>query len=240
MAIAFVGAGSGVERLTAGTVAVSKATCTAGNLIVIHTFFNGDTGDGGATNFSNISGLDGVLNDTTSVINAVNRQVMLGRVTADGTCGCDLLIGASGDDGVARIYEFSGVSTSTTLANVVENGSGTNVEGGFSASTTVADAGVTTNGANRLALNFVCVRSTPAIGAFTGMTGGTWAEAVAEYIGTTIKIQLQTATMASAGVIDGGTISITSAYWITIGTALIPFVASGTQGPGRLLMLGVG
>lgn len=240
MAIAFVGAGTGVERLTAGTTSVSKAGCTAGNIIIVQSFFNADTGDGGVTNFSNIESIDGIGSNITSIVNAVNRQVMIGRATTSATCSADLLIGASGDDGAARIYEFSGVSTSASLTSVVENASGTNTEVGFSASATVADADVTTNGANRLALNFVGVRSTAAIAAFTGMTGGTWAEAIAEYIGTTVKIQLQTASMPTAGVIDGGTVSITSAYWITIGTALIPLAVAGPGGGQGMMTLGVG
>jgi hypothetical protein len=238
----FVAAGAGAERLTTGTVSVTKATCTAGNLVIFHNFFSADTGDGGFTNFANVQALDGTINTTTALINAVNRQVLLARVTADGTCSADLSIGASGDDGVGRIYEFSSVSAGTTLASVVENGTGTNVELGFSASTTINDSDVTTNGIDRVALNFVNVRSAAAIGAFTGETGGDWTEQVAEYSGTTLMISLQSSPMPAAGVIDGGTITITSAYWVTIGTALRPPVAQQTypfdaipfMSPGRI------
>jgi hypothetical protein len=240
VAIAFIGAGSGVERLTAGTSTVSKATCTAGNFVIIQSFFGADTGDGGLTNFSNIETLDGIGSDITDIVNAANRQVFIGRVTANGTCSADLLIGASGDDGAARIYEFSGINTSTVLTNVVENGAGTNNELGFSASTSVVAPDVVTNGANRFGLCFVGLRSNQATVSFTGESGGDWTELVSEYNGTVLTLQLQSAVLASAGTITGGNMTVSSTYWISTGLALIPAVAAGPSSGQRMMTLGTG
>jgi hypothetical protein len=93
-------------------------------------------------------------------------------------------------------------------------------------SATINDAAVATLGPDRLALNFVGINDDNAVAAFTGMIGGTWAEATAEYAdagGTDACIQLQTAAMAAAGVIDGGSTSNVDATdgWGSIGFALI-------------------
>jgi hypothetical protein len=64
------------------------------------------------------------------------------------------------------------------------------------------------------------------VDAFTGQTGGTWAETVAEYAtqsGTDGCIQIQTATMTAAGTISGGTASITDVdAWGSVAFALLP------------------
>ena len=214
----------GAERTTPGTTTLTKLNCTAGNLIVFHFFVAGDTADWGTSNTINISDLDGTELSMNSLINSGNIQILLGRVTANGTCSRDITCGASGEDVAARFYEFSGVAYGNNQSDVVENDAltGQNSEAGFTTSTTVSDSDVTTNGPFRLALNFVHLRTNQALGSFTGETGGDWAEAIAEYRATALTLQLQTANMASAGVIDGGTMTVSNTYWQTAGTALIP------------------
>jgi hypothetical protein len=108
-------------------------------------------------------------------------------------------------------------------------------------SVTVADIAVITNGTDRLACQFVAIGANQATASFTGETGGDWTEAEAEYAtatGATATLQLQTASVAAAGTIDGGTQTISSADWGCIGTAIIPTAAAGTAV--NAMLLGVG
>ncbi len=239
MAIAYVGAGTGAEQLVTGTMTVSKTGCTAGNLIMIQTARAGETADGTFGSRVNIEALDGIDLDTDHLRNAGSRQVTVGRVMANGTVSVNIGVGASGEDAVCRLYEFSGASLGTTQATVFEHGAGTFSETGVTTSTTVADAGVTTNGVDRLALQFVCLRTAQNVPNFTGETGGDWTE-LAEYIGSTMTLQVQSATMASAGTIDGGTAAIASSYWAVIGTAIIPAAVAPTTAGRRMMTLGAG
>ena len=99
-----------------------------------------------------------------------------------------------------------------------------------------ADTGVTTLGADRLALQFVAVDDdNPMDAVHRRCTGGTWAEAVAEFAsatGTDGCIQLQTATSARPEPINGGTSRWPpSTTGDVIGLALSPFVAAYSQEP---------
>lgn len=219
----FVGAGAGVERLTTGSATASKTGCTAGNLIVCHLHVKGATGDwSGWSNAVNIEDLAGVDNALMTLRGGGEFQIVVGRVMADGTCSADFGAGASGEDVIGRIYEFSGEAFSGTVAGVFENGAGTS-DTASATGTDVGDAPVITNGIDRLACNFAVLESAQAIGAFTGETGGDWTEAVAEYVGTSMTIQLQTAAMASAGTLDGGAVTVgASTVWLSISTAIIP------------------
>lgn len=222
MAIAFVGAGTGAERLTTGSFTVSK-TCTAGNLVVFDMRVLGTTGDwGGWGTIVNAENLAGTDNAVDFLMGSVNRQIAVARCLSNGTVSGNLAVGASGEDIAGRLYEFSGVTLATTLATVLENAAGTNTEAAGTG-TLISDADVTTNGVDRLALNLVALDSAQATVSFTGETGGDWTEPGSEYVGTTITLQLQTAAIASAGTIDGGTYSVgSSTAWSSIGTALIP------------------
>lgn len=121
----------------------------------------------------------------------------------------------------ARIYRFTGASNVESAANQLDS-SGT--------TTTVNDCDITTTGADRLVVNVLAINNNDAIGAFSGMTGGTWVEAGAEYqnTGNVMELQLQTADKAAAGTVGGGTLGITTAaHWVVQGFALTP-AASGT------------
>ena len=126
---------------------------------------------------------------------------------------------------IARMYDFRNVA----LSSFTEN----NNNFGFSpGSTTISAQQVTTSGTGRLAVSFVFDTYNNALPAFSGETGGNWAEAVGEYTtnsGSRGGVQLQTVTMASAGTISGGSMSIiTSASWGVRGFALIPSAALAT------------
>jgi hypothetical protein len=102
---------------------------------------------------------------------------------------------------LARMYAFRNVA----LSSFTEGG-------GFGSGlgSIINAQSVTTTGSNRLAVSFVFVNDDNAVGDFTGETGGNWQEAVSEftytyyYYGWDGCVQLQTATMASAGTISGG------------------------------------
>ena len=108
---------------------------------------------------------------------------------------------------------------------------GTIYEGAGSASATldiVSDVGVTTTGIHRLAINITYAADDRDFANFTGETGGDWTQAVAEYANTTGTpdgtIDLQIATMASAGTINGGASADlgTAFAWVVRGFALLP------------------
>jgi hypothetical protein len=86
---------------------------------------------------------------------------------------------------------------------------------------------VTTSGGGRMAVSFVSVENDISVGSFTGESGGDWTEAVSEYTfngDNDLCMQLQIATMASAGTISGGSYDTgsTSYRWGVRAFALIP------------------
>lgn len=131
---------------------------------------------------------------------------------------------STSEDLYMRGYEFSSVSTGTTLAEVIENSTAGNATNGAATSTTCSDTAVTTLGSDRLALNFVGL-SDDAMGlaVFTGMTGGTWTnfQIYEEASGTDATIAIEMAAMPLVGTIDGGSATITSIGWGVVGFALI-------------------
>jgi hypothetical protein len=133
------------------------------------------------------------------------RMWIYGAIAAGTEDGTNVNFGspANTNNRYGTIYRFTG-ARSDTIANVVGGiGFGT----AFLAQ--IDDVGVTTPEADCLAVNIVGVQDDNAVAAFTGMTGGTWAEAEAEKLDTALTpdqcMQIQTATMASAGTINGGT-----------------------------------
>ena len=242
---AYVGAGAGTLATTSTPVTVSKASCTAGNFIIVQVFVDGG-GIASTSSVTNIEALDGTDSSLSEFVasglssadvgipDAGNHFLFCGRVMADGTCSVAVADTLGGVDCYMRMYEFSGVHTGTTRQSVVENGAvdfstlvGLSSIATLGTSTTVDDTSVTTNGPDRLALNFIAINddNDAELTAMTGETGGDWTYPVTAYgsaTGTDGAIGLVTATMASAGTIGGGTDTITSDSWGTIGFALIP------------------
>lgn len=226
----FVAASTGDTDATGVWTATCHAPGAAGRLILFHVFQDATTGVSATTftNIENIAGTDSAMNlvtaGTVGSPSAGQHVFWLGRSlstsapTIDGTNG-------GGGDLYWRFYEFQDVSTGTTVATVIENSTG-EFSSGSGTSGTIADVDVVTMGTDRLAVNLVAINDDNAVAAFTGMTGGTWGEAVAEYAtatGTDGCIQLQTAAMASAGTIGGGTATNPDAAdgWGVFGFALI-------------------
>jgi FlaG/FlaF family flagellin (archaellin) len=123
----------------------------------------------------------------------------------------------------ARMYAFRNVA----LSSFTEDGVFLSNYG-----YTVYDQSVTTTGDKRLAVSFVYVTENYALDSFSGEegTGYDWTEAVTEFEydpsgGEDATIQLQIATMATVGTIDGGSYYMGSgndASWGVRAFALIP------------------
>jgi len=238
MAISFVGAGSGT-LVTTGSGTVSKTGCTAGNLLVVHLVAAGTTEDWSAfSSETNITDIDGTPNNLAGITTGQGignpstymGSLFTGRVTSDGTCSASASVGASGEDLLMRMYEFSGVTSASTIADVFEQDPGPSTSGlgtGTTVDPTQFGSNYITNGQDRLALCFIALATNQAIGDLTGETAGIdFTEAVTEYqeVGpSTGTLQLQTAAIASAGTYDPGTVTIgTSDDWGGIITSLIP------------------
>lgn len=236
----FVGAGAGAERLTTGSFTVSKTGCTAGNLIIMHLHVLGATGDWGGTGPTNVEALDGTDNDDTVLRTGGEFLIACGRVMTSGTCSWALSVGASGEDVAARMYEFSGAALGSLLADVFENGLGTSDTASANDANPSA-APVDTNGSDRLALNFLALESAQAVDSFTNETTVNWEEAVPEYVGSTLTLQLQTTTVPSAAVFQEGNDPIgVSTVWLSIATALIPAPVATGGSHQRVMLMGLG
>lgn len=230
---------------TGAAIACTVTSTTTGNLIVLQLLVDGNAvGDPALSSISGVSNLAGTANAMTaltiggtarqSVGSVAGQLLWVGRSTAGGTVSVSVSV-ASGDDGYYRLYEFTGVNTGTTQADILENGTAGVMVPDGNTTATVQDVDVTTLDADRLACNWVAIDDDNPVAAFTGMTGGTWAEATAEFLsatGTDACIQLQTATIASAGTIGGGTQTmVASDGWGTIGFAFVPPTAATTSIP---------
>jgi hypothetical protein len=120
---------------------------------------------------------------------------------------------------MARMYAFRNVA----LSNFVEIN---NPNPGSGNGATISARPVTTIGDKRLCVSLVYVTNNNNVGSFTGETGGDWTEAVTEYQFNGNDdgcIQLQTATMATAGTVTGGGYTMSgSDDWGLRAFALIP------------------
>jgi hypothetical protein len=120
---------------------------------------------------------------------------------------------------IARMYAFRNVA----LSSFTEGG-------GFGSGNSryISAQSVTTSDTGRLAISFVFVTNDNSVGSFAGETGGDWTEAVSEFIttaGSNGCVQLQSATMSSAGTISGGSYDMGYYYsdpWGVRAFALIP------------------
>ena len=225
----FVQASAGAVETTGTGHTHSLTSVTTGNVVIFHILTDGTTPSTVAFTSGGVENLAGTANAMTQIGGsesvgspaAATHRLYIGRATATTVTAT---FSADTQDVYVRWYEFADVSAGTTLADVTENDASTYVNE-RATSNTIADTGVTTNGADRLACQFVAVNDDNALDAFTGMTGGTWAEAVAEYAvatGTDAAIGLQIAEMASAGTINGGTDTMAASDgWAVIGFALI-------------------
>lgn len=224
----FVSAGSGAVATTTTLVTCSgpASGLQLNDMLLMHYLYDLTGGsDGPLASYTNMANLAGTTSSRTDLTTRDSGSMILAasvaRYTGSGTPSFQFAGGTEGCDVYCRMYAFRGVSLGTTLAEVIESegfGSGT--------STTIADTGVTTTGPDRLAVQMISVNDDNAVGPMTGMTGGTWGEPVAEYAtatGTDACIAINTADMAAAGTINGGTyVMVASDNWGVIGFAFKP------------------
>jgi hypothetical protein len=235
----FVNASAGATDAGGAWAATGMAPGAAGRLIILHVLQDGTSAGQvtvtSGTNIENILGTDnlwtqipgpaaggawpvGAASEAFQYI-WVGRSLSTTAPTATGT-------NSGTSDLYFRMYQINGASASTSLARVIENVTRGVAANGVGTSAVAADTGVTTLGPERLVINLLAINDDNAVGAFTGQSGGTWAEPVAEYAtqtGTDGCIQIQTATVNTAGTINGGTASITdSDAWGVVGFAILP------------------
>ena len=241
MAIAYVTASTGTTDAGGAWTHTSAAPGAAGRIYIVQVVQDGTSASNAAidsvTNAENLAGTDNTLTyigefDIGSAV-AASQHLWIGRSL---NTSAMVITGSNAgtDDIYVRVYEFSGVSTGTTLSTVIENVTAGTATNGAGTGTTVNDTGVTTLGPNRLALQFMGFNDDLGgfNGSFTGETGGDWAT-VASYgtsTGTDGGTNLNTATMASAGTVNGGTLTITSMEWGVVGFALIPEASAAITG----------
>jgi len=236
----FVLASSGqVVTTSGGTITLSDVSgnVQVGDFVVVHTI---QKGTGAAPSLGTVAGIESLAGIGSTMGQLVSSQGVGGPQTAL----TDLWIGratssfisaqvtAGGtDDLYGRMYVFRDVNAGTTTSDVLEAGSAGSIATDQASISTIDHANVVTLGADRLCVCFVAVADDNALDAFTGTSGGTWSEAVAEYAtstGTDAALGLQTLTKATSGTVSGGTDTMAAAdSWATIAFALIP-TSSGT------------
>lgn len=207
---AYDSAGAGISGT--GSLSVPyPSTVSAGDLLVLHCGAR-NTGD----TFSTPSGWS-LLDDQNNTF--AMRSYVFTKIADGSETGSLSVTHAGGNLAAARMYRFTGVASSSYTEGLSNAGIGD------TGSTVVAPT-VTTTGTDRLALALVFTNTPSAHGSFTGETGGDWTEAVAEFTDATsplVCLQLQTAQMASAGTITGGSLNNTDgSQYLSIGVALVP------------------
>lgn len=228
----FVNAGTGATDAGGAWTYTCQASAAAGNVFIVQILQDGTGGTQvAATGGTNIEALDGTDNTWTLIVQGVavgsssegGQYIFIGRAlstsapTISGT-------NSGTDDLYIRSYQFTDVSTGTTLATVIENGTAGNAPSVSSTGVVVSDQGVQTLGVDRLACNFGAITDDASgIALFTGATGGTWAhfQSYETATGTDGTVFFEDAAMATAGTIDGGSATIVSLPWGVVGFALI-------------------
>lgn len=131
---------------------------------------------------------------------------------------------------------FDSIPSTVLAQSYVFSGSGT---GGFHAvggsssgsGTTPSLPAVTTTEANELAVGLIWAAVSTTINSSSGESGGDWIEAASEDTGTNRLLQCQTANMASAGTITGGSSTLgSSGAWRSFSFALKE-IGAATKAP---------
>lgn len=205
------GTGSNVSFGVNPTPSYPATGIVAGNLAVLQLYVKNDasgslTPPGDWTSM----GADGTgVSDRQSTYYKVLSGTESGTITVTtaGTAGRR----------AARIYVFSSSDSGTWSIEDYDT------EASGAGATAVSDNNVTTGGENRLAVNLIgySTRQTTGQESFVGTTGGTWTPNAFFDAGSNPSLSIETANMASAGTIGGGSdTSITSSLSIVTGFAI--------------------
>jgi hypothetical protein len=238
----YVSAGVGATD-AGGAWAFNQGGPATGNVVIIQILQDGTT-NGALTSFvfGNVANLAGTSSAATQIPGpngdgswpigspAAARQ-FLWICRAENSIGVQFSgANSTSEDLYARIYEFTDVSTGTTLSTVIENGTAGNAVNGAATSATCADTAVTTLGVDRLACNFGAINDDASgIAVFAGASGGTWTDfqSYESASGTDGTVFFEDCSLAAAGTIDGGTDTIVSLAWGVVGFALIGTTPAG-------------
>lgn len=222
MAIAYksAGAGAGTETNGAALNLACPATVDAGDILIAHIMHTGTS-----TAPSNPGGGWELLYGPADVgTTATARHWVYGKIADGSEDGASINFGtAGGTNGRAgRIYSFSG-RVSGTILELVPSASMSDV----AHATDPQGPTVTTTKAGALAVALFVQDDNNTGGAIAGMSGGTWAEAVAEYSNATwgpqgIVMYLNTCTpTADPGTVSGGAQVATNDESGTIGLQIL-------------------
>lgn len=182
----------------------------AGDLLILHLGHNNQVTQAAAT-YTFPAGFAAKYEDRVT-----NTRQFIQFRRADGTETGTASITVSGGIAAgihqAAIYCYRGAKVNADEGGAVASSTGT---------TTVSDAGVTTTGPDRLAMQFGTINQNNAAASFTGETGGDWT--LVGEIANAPRMYVQSAAMAAAGTIDGGTWTMAvSSMQVVRGFALIP------------------
>lgn len=233
VAPSFVAAGSGAAAAGASglTVGCPASGITAGDLLIAHF-----SSEGTVTSLTSSGWVLPTGFASSFQYDAATYWLMLARI-ADGTENGTSVVFAGGG-GTSDLYGRIYCITDVQAAANTSAGVGGIIEG--LATTTGTDSSIevpslTTSGADRLGVALVAVADDNALDAFSGGTGGTWAEAVAEYTstaGTDGALGLQVVTLAAAGTISGGVDTMAAAdAWCVRVFALKPAAGAAPERP---------
>lgn len=133
--------------------------------------------------------------------------------------------------GIGRIYVVRDWLDDPTWENNFEG-----MATGNGSDASIEQPSLTTTGSDRLCMAFITVADDNLLDPFTGTTGGTWSEPVAEVlstIGDDAAAGIQIATLAAAGTISGGVDTMAAADpWFARVFAIKP-AAAATPNPPR-------
>ena len=206
------GVGSNVIGNTNPTPAYPSTGLGAGKLAFLHVGVKNDTGG----TLTPPTGWTQRGNEATG--GAFRTKLYSRELDGNEVPGGTIIVTSTGSTG-ARIAWITIVDTA--------GGSGWNFEDideqTSSLTTTISDNNVTTGGSNRLAMNFIGYsnRQTGGQEDFVGETGGSWISSSYFESGSSPTLSLQSAELATAGTIGGGSdTSISSAAWTIHGLSV--------------------
>lgn len=232
----YVNASTGSLDISGSWTHTGMAPGASGRIIILQVIQDAYNANITLTSVTNMNTLAGGASNMTSIgqfnlgASVAKQHLWIGRSTST---SAPVASGGNtaGDDIIVRMYQFQDVNTGSNLSDVIENATAGGTDTKTGTSTGISAPTVATLDVDRLAVCFVGVNDDNAVGAFTGMTGGTWGEAVAEYLEsastTDMCMQLQTAAMAQSGSISGGSYTMAASdAWGATGFALIGTTAA--------------
>jgi len=226
VAIAYksAGAGGGTETSGASLDLVAPATVDAGDILIAHV-----THELVASAPTEPAGWKELYGPgTLGQLTPVGRSWVYGKVAAGSEDGATIGFGTAGGTAgrYGRIYSFSGYVSGAIDEIVVGLLS-------IPSETTIPLPPVRTYETGALAVALLVQDDNNAFAAAGAVTGGTWAEPVAEFVSTTLGVQgccvgIQTSTpTGNPGQISGGTANATADEGCSIGLAIHDAPPSG-------------